>query len=142
MRKVFFVALLMLAAACKEGDPIRATIDQVADAAEDRDVDDVMKHVAASYPGRQDVQETLRRYFFGYRSIDVSIKDFTAERGATTAGATFDVEFTGVPKQIGGLDQLLPSAARYRFDVQLVKEGSEWKIESAEYRQVERSGIR
>ena len=133
MRKLTLLALMLALLSCKESDPVRAMVDEIADAAEDRDVDDVMKHVAATYPGRAEVQQTLRQYFFGYSALNISITNYKAEVGSTTGAATFEVNMTGVPKQIGGLDQLLPRTARYRFDVQLVKEGNDWKVESAEY---------
>jgi hypothetical protein len=141
MRRALLLATMVLAFGCKEADPVRATVDQLAEAAESRDVGDVMKLIATTYPGRAEVEQTLRRYFFGYRAIDISIRNFAAEQGATTAAATFEVDFTGVPKEIGGMDQLLPRAARYRFDVQMVKEGNDWKIESAQYEQIERKAL-
>ena len=136
MRKLTLLALLFVLFACKAGDPVRATIDEIAEAAEDRDVDDVMKHVAATYPGRAEIQQSLRQYFFGYKAINVSISNYKADVSSTTGAVAFEVTFTGVPKTIGGLDQMLPRAARYRFDVQLVKEGNEWKVESADYSQL------
>jgi len=38
MRKLTLLALLFVLFACKAGDPVRATIDEIAEAAEDRDV--------------------------------------------------------------------------------------------------------
>ena len=58
MRRVFVAAAMLFAlAACKEADPVRAAVDDVAEAAESRDVGDVMEHVAATYPGRQEVEQ-------------------------------------------------------------------------------------
>jgi hypothetical protein len=132
------LALLLLSLACKKGDPIAATINDVAKAAEDRDAAAVVEQLAANYAdengGRREVEETLKRYFFGYRSIDVSIRDLQTFHTGPAAQAKFVVVFAGVPKEIGGLDQLLPSSATYRFDVWLVEEGGKWKITQAQWK--------
>ena len=125
--------VLLLACACETKDPVKATIEDAVAAAEDRDVDGVMAHLSATYPGRAEVEQSLRQYFFGYRTIDISIDKLDISQGNTTAGAALLVKFLGVPKKIGGLDSILPSSATYRFDLQLAKEGSEWKITSAEW---------
>jgi ketosteroid isomerase-like protein len=138
MRRALLV-LLLLTCACEEKDPVKATIESVLAAAEDRDVDGVMAHISATYPGRAEAEQSLRQYFFGYRTIDISIAKLDISKGDTTAGAALLVKFLGVPKQIGGLDQILPASAEYRFDLQLAKEGDAWKIVAAEW---EQSGVR
>ena len=132
IRKALIVVLL-LAAACAGKDPVRTTIDAAIDAAEDRDVEGVMKHLSVTYPGRAEAEQALRQYFFGYRTIDISIDKIDVSQGNTTAGVALLIRFLGVPKQIGGLDQILPASASYRFDLQLAKEGGEWRITSAEW---------
>jgi ketosteroid isomerase-like protein len=127
---VLFVLLLF---ACAEQDPIARLMSDVADAAEERDAGAVMEHVAASYPGRAEVENTLRRYFFAYKTFDVTVRDLETTVSGGEAFATFNVDMLGVPKQVGGIDQFLPRAATYRFDVTLVEEGGEWKIASARW---------
>ena len=129
------VVLLFLLLACKEKDPVVATIDEVTEAAEDRDADEVMRYLASSYAGRSEVEETLRRYFFAYRTIDVSVQQLESNHSSDSGAATFRVDFLGVPKEIGGLDQIMPRTAVYRFDLDFIVEGGQWKISAAEWRQ-------
>ena len=127
---VLFVVLLF---ACAEEDPIARLVKDVADAAEERDAGEVMQHVAASYDNRAEVENTLRRYFFGYKTFDVTVRDLESTVSGSEAFATFNVDFIGIPKTIGGMDQLLPRSATYRFDITLVQEGGAWKISSARW---------
>ena len=135
---LLFASLLLLALACKpEKDPIAATIEAVADAAEERDAAAVMEYLSADFPNRAEVETQLRRYFFGYKTIEVIIRDVNAQRSGSTAWATFLVDFVGLPKNVGGFDQYLPRAAKYRFEVTLAEAGGRWKITSAKYEREE-----
>ena len=136
MKRAAAIAFLLLLT-CKKGDPIAATIDAVAKAAEDRDAGAIAEKLAANYSdengGRREAEEALRRYFFAYRSVDVSIRDLKTYQNGPTAQARFVVAFRGVPKTIGGLDQILPSSATYRFEVWLMQDGGSWKITNAQW---------
>jgi hypothetical protein len=134
VRRAILLGLFLLVA-CKEKDPVVATIDQVTEAAEDRDAEEVMKYVASNYADRAEVQDLLRRYFFAYRTIDVSVQQLESNHSTDSGAATFRVDFLGVPKEIGGLDQIMPRTAVYRFDVDFVVENGQWKISAAEWRQ-------
>ncbi len=134
MRRAILLGLFLLVA-CKEKDPVVATIDHVTEAAEDRDAEEVMKYVASNYADRAEVQDLLRRYFFAYRTIDVSVQQLESNHSTDSGAATFRVDFLGVPKEIGGLDQIMPRTAVYRFDVDFVVENGQWKISAAEWRQ-------
>jgi len=143
MRYAVSIAFLLLLT-CKQADPIATTVNNVAKAAEAKDAAAVVEQLAANYAdengGRREAEETLRRYFFGYRSIKMSIRDLQTFHTGPTAEAKFVVVFAGVPKEIGGLDQLLPSSATYRFDVWLVEEGGKWKITQAQWKPEGASG--
>lgn len=136
MRRACLVPFLLLLA-CHKEDPIAGAIQQVASAAEDRDAGAVVELLASSYAdeggGRAEVGNTLRRYFFAYRSLNVSIKDLQTWENGPVGQARFRADFTGVPKEIGGIDQLLPASASYQFEVWLVREGGDWKISAAKW---------
>ena len=134
MRRAILLSLFLLFA-CKEKDPVVATLNEVTEAAEDRDAEEVMKYVASSYADRSEVQELLRRYFFAYRTIDVSVQQLESNHSTDSGAATFRVDFLGVPKEIGGLDQVMPRTAVYRFDLDFIVESGQWKISAAEWRQ-------
>ena len=132
MRLRVVLAVLLLAA-CAEKDPIARTIDRVVEAAEDRDAADVMQSLAASYPARADVELELRRYFFGYDRIDIAVRELESQTTPEGGWATFRVDFIGAPKKAGGLDQFLLRSATYRFALDFVAEGGEWKIAKAQW---------
>lgn len=137
MRRAVAIAFLLLLT-CKKEDPIAGVIHAVAKAAEDRDAEAVVAYVAPGYSdengGRREVEENLRRYFFGYRSIKVNIRDLETFRTGPAGEAKFVVDFTGSPKEIGGLDSILPSSATYRFDVWLQETDGDWKITQAQWK--------
>jgi len=129
-----WLLVLLLALSCAEQkDPIAATLDSVAAAAEERDSSAVLGHLAPEFPNRAEVENQLRRYFFGYKTIEVVIRERNVQRSGSTAWATFLVDFIGLPKQVGGFDQYLPRSAHYRFEVTLADQGGEWKITSAKW---------
>lgn len=128
---------MLLLAACAQKDPVVHTIDRITEAAEDRDAAEVASLLSSRYTGqnggRSEVERELRRYFFGYRSIDITVRELRTESSATGGSATFRVDFAGLPKQAGGFDQYLPRSATYRFAVDLVPEEGQWKISSAQW---------
>ncbi|HET8774252.1 MAG TPA: hypothetical protein VFP80_10690 [Thermoanaerobaculia bacterium] len=127
------LCILLLLAACAEKDPVVRTIDRTVDAAEDRDAADVVQSLASTYPGRAEVAQELRRYFFGYEHLDVTVRELQSQSTPDGGWATFRVDFTGVPKKAAGLDQFLPRSATYRFALDFVVESREWKIAKAQW---------
>ena len=136
MRRAAVFAFLLLFA-CKKGDPIANVIHDIEKAAEDRDAGAVVEKLAANYAddngGRREAEDALRRYFFAYKSVDLSIRDLKTYQNGPTAQARFVVAFSGTAKEVGGLDQLVPSSATYRFEVWMVVEGGAWKITNAQW---------
>jgi hypothetical protein len=132
MRRLL-LAVLLVVAACAEKDPVVRTIDRVVVAAEDRDAADVVALLASGYPGRADVELELRRYFFGYDHIDMTVRELKSQSTADGGWATFRVDFSGTPKKAAGLDQFLPRSATYRFALDFVVESGEWKIAKAQW---------
>jgi hypothetical protein len=139
MRRAVTIAILLFLA-CKKGDPIANVIHDIEKAADDRDASAIVEKLAANYAddngGRNEVEQNLKRYFFAYKSIDVSISDLQTWQSGPTAQARFIANFSGTAKEIGGLDQLMPSSAKYKFDVWLAKEGGDWKITNAKWEAV------
>jgi len=124
---------VLLLATCAEKDPIVRTIDHVVEAAEDRDSAEVVQSLSSSYAGRADVEHELRRYFFGYDHIDITVRELESQSTPEGGWATFRVDFTGTPKKAGGLDQILPRSATYRFALDFVNESGEWRIARAQW---------
>ena len=125
--------LVLVLFACANEDPIVRAVADLADAAEDRDAGEVMEHLSPSYEGRAEVETTLRRYFFAYNTMDINVRNLQSTISGEQAFVTFDADFLGTPKTMGGMDQYLPRSTTYRFELVMAEEGGEWKIRSANW---------
>lgn len=139
------LAALVLVAAfpgcAKPADPVQATIDAVVKAANARDADALMQRVAPDFEaadgtGRNDVEARLKGYFQAYEILHVQVSNVQIERSEAAARVRLRAEMNGQPRSIGGLGGLVPSAAKYDFDLRLVREGKEWKLAFAGWQPV------
>jgi hypothetical protein len=139
VRRACSVLLLALFLACGEKDPVARVIADVADAAEERNAGAVLEHLSSHYSdsngGRREIELTLRRYFFAYKTIDITVQHLETTHSSSSGRAAFRVLFIGTPKSVGGMDQFLPRTASYDFDVWLEKEDGDWKITTAQWRE-------
>ena len=129
---VAFLSAVVLSCA-KKSDPIQETIDAVVKAANARDAEALVSHVAldfeaADHSSRADVEARLRGYFAAYEILNVQVSNVQIERGDNAARVRLRAEMTGQPRQVGGIGGLLPSAAKYDFDLRLVLDGKDWKL--------------
>lgn len=125
--------LVLVLFACANEDPIVRAVADLADAAEERDAGEVMEHLSPSYEGRAEVETTLRRYFFAYNTMDINVRNLQSTTSGEQAFVTFDADFLGTPKTMGGMDQYLPRSTTYRFELVMAEEAGEWKITSANW---------
>ncbi|MCL4808429.1 MAG: nuclear transport factor 2 family protein [Thermoanaerobaculia bacterium] len=127
------ILLVPLLACRKEADPVRAAIDSLAAAADDRDADAAGEVLAAAYTDAEHADraaalQTIRRYFAAYERISTSFSDVQIDRKPDLARATFTATFDGAPRKIGSLDAMLPRSAKVRFEMNLVPEEGRWKV--------------
>ncbi len=139
LRVLPILVLVLPLFSCKDkGDPVRAALFEVADATERTDADAVLAHISDSFTGpggegKEQVAAELKRYFFAYESLGVTLSDIVLEKGRDRARAFFNAELTGNPRQIGGLDGLLPRSSKWKFEVTLVLEGKAWRISTGKW---------
>jgi hypothetical protein len=124
---------LPLAACKKESDPVRATIDALAEAASDRDADAAGDLLATAYADAEHADRaaallTIRRYFAAYERISTSFSDLTIDRKPDLVRVTFTATFDGTPRKLGSLDAMLPRSAKVKFEMNLVPEDGKWKV--------------
>src|SRR5262245_8290369 len=119
-RTRFSMLVLACAVACAgPSDPVEAFLDAVVDAAEARDADGVAARLAPEFRGgdaalsRSAAQAELRRYFFTYETVDLTISEVTREPAEGGTRVSFRVDFSGKPKDVGGLAGLMPSLSAY-----------------------------
>jgi len=138
------LAVIMVAATlgcAKKADPIQATIDSVVKAANARDADALLARVAPDFEAadgssRNDVEARLKGYFQAYEILHVQVSNVQIERSEAAARVRLRAEMNGQPRSIGGLGGLVPSAAKYDFDLRLVRDGKEWKLAFAGWQPV------
>ena len=123
-------------------DPVRQLLDGVAAAAQERDAEGVLVRLAPSFRGaggmdRAAAGAELRRYFALYAGLDVTLSEVEVEPDDDGARARFRADLSGRPKDLPGVEGLLPRASAFRFDVRAAPEGDGWTIVSAEWERVE-----
>jgi ketosteroid isomerase-like protein len=135
--------LAVLALSCrKETDPVRRLLNDLEEAAEARDAEAVLKRLAPDFRGqnglrRADAGAELRRYFFGYEKIDVTLSDVAVEPAGDDAYVRLRIDVSGKPTGVGGLEGLLPAASAYRFSLELKKTGEAWLIAAATWERID-----
>ena len=112
---------------------MRAVLDRMVAAAHARDAADVMANVGADFQAadgssRADDEALLRRYFAAYESLDVRLEDVQIERSENAARVRLRAVMSGKPRDVAGLAGLLPSSAKYDFDLRMSRDGGSWKV--------------
>ena len=148
MRRASAIPILvcLLAGACwlacaKKNDPIRETLDAVVKAANARDTAALMAQVAPEFEAadgtsRLDLEVRLNQYFAAYEILHVAFSDVTIEKGNGAAFVRLRAQMSGQPRSVGGLSGLLPSEAKYDFEMRLVNDGEAWKLGWAAWKPV------
>ena len=139
MRRGSWLAGAGLALWCCGGapqDPVERLIHDVSEALSARDAEAVGERIAGDFQGdggmtRADAVATIRRYLAAYDKVAAQV--FDVQRLDATH-LRFRVDFTGKPKDLGGLAGLLPSSAVYEFEVELVGEGDALKVRRGTWR--------
>lgn len=134
------VVLVLIAGCSDDTSPqqqVRAVIASMEQAAEDRDVGDLMEHVSAAYrdsqgQDRAEASRYARGYFIANQSIHLLTRIESVEfPSPDEARVQMQVGMAGRggAQGAGGL-----SADLYDFDVALVREDGEWKVSFADWR--------
>jgi hypothetical protein len=132
-------AAALLSGACgAKGDPVRDSIDAMTKAANARDESALFSHVAASFQAGDgsslsEARSLVSRAFAAYEILNVNVSNLQIERAEGAARVRFRAEMSGQPRKIGGLDALLPSSAKYDFDLRMVPDGGTWKVAWAQW---------
>jgi hypothetical protein len=132
-------ALVSLAGCSDDASPeqkVRAVIEQMEVAAEQRDVGAFMEHISENYrdregQGRSEAARYARGYFIANQSIHLLTRIETLEfPSADEARLKVKVGMAGREAQAGAASL---SADLHDFDVGLVREAGEWKVSYANW---------
>jgi hypothetical protein len=135
-RLALLAALALAACGGPPEDPVERLVHELSSAAQDRDAAAVGEHLAADFRGeggmgKAEAVATVRRSLAGYDRIGVEVFDLQREEAGRVR---FRVDFSGKPKDVGGLAGLLPEAAVYEFELELSGEDSALEVRSAGWR--------
>ena len=124
-----------------ERDPAQALVDELAEAAEDRDAGRIVERLADDFSGpggltRADAAASLRRYFAGYETIDVEVYDVEARPADGMTTVRTRIGFKGEANRAFGLEGLLPPSAVYRFDLDVGERDGVWRVVRAAWERV------
>ena len=130
---MFLVAFTM---ACNSKDPLTLLMADLEEAAEALDVSGIENRLASEFSGndgisRDETLAVLRRYFVAYEQIRLDVTD--VERSKEGNRVTFLVSFSGQGNTAFKLQNLLPSAAEYSFELRLVQEADMLKVKQASW---------
>ncbi len=134
---VVLSALALIACTTKtDDDRVRAVINDVQKAAEDRDVKEALSHVDTNYrdPAGNDYQAVkgmMLYYFFRHQKLSIIVSNLEIVVDGTSASARFEAILSG---RTGSAGDILPDAlSAYRFDVSFRNDRGDWKIISARW---------
>lgn len=142
---MWIIAALLLAASimgCNSKDPLDLLIEELEEAAENRDVNAFEKRLAADFTAndqihREEALALLRRYFLAYERITVDVTKL--ERSTTGNRVNFQVSFSGNVNEkfnVKNLQNILPSTAVYHFDLRLLQEEGSLKVQKAFWKEI------
>ncbi len=140
---ILTVALMaVLVTACgKPPTPLEQLLSDLEDRVEARDAEGVTELLAPEFSGegglrRAAVPAELKRYFFAYESLDVTLSGVEADDPPRKV--TLRVDLEGRPKEVFGLDNLVPAASAHRFVLELAGDGGPLRIKAANWERIDR----
>ncbi len=148
MKKTIAIFLVFIFASsfsgCAKEDEqakVKKVITAVQAASEEKEVKKVMKHVSKNYSDPQgnnyeSIKGLLLGYFFRYPKITAYISNLHISVEGVAAKAEFEAVLTSGVKT-GSISDVIPeSLGVWDFDVTLKKESGEWKVTSAQWREI------
>jgi hypothetical protein len=142
MRGTVLVVVSAVAAACGGSrDPVERLLVDLEAAAEDRDAGAVLEHLAPGFHGRGGLDRTgagaeLRRYFGLYREVEVEVSEVRVA-GPDRRRVSCRIDFSGRARSVPGLEGMLPGTSAYRFELDLVPDGSRRRIVAAAWERLD-----
>ena len=143
-RKRIVLALLAVwsASSCAAKSPLDRLLHDLEARVEDRNAEAVVELLAPDFKAengmsRAEVQGELKRYFFAYESLDVSLSEI-APSGAPPTHVSLRVDMEGKVRQVGGLGDLMPGLSAWSFDFDLVTKDGRLLVSAARWTRIDR----
>jgi hypothetical protein len=134
-----FTAILMTGChADTDQDKVKKVVHKVRQAAEDKDIKQVLSLLSKTYKDPQgntynDMKDLLLYYFFKHAKISIFITDLEVRVNRPVATAGFQAVLSGRNKAESAGNILPEALGAYAFNVSLTLESGEWRIVSAKW---------
>ncbi|MBI5048489.1 MAG: hypothetical protein HZB54_06055 [Deltaproteobacteria bacterium] len=142
--------LLLLLSACakrpSEEDKLKAIVNKAAESAQDKDIDEIRRHISKSYKDQEGndydgVRRILAYHFIRAETVSIFVRSVDAEIKGDTALVRANVILVR-GKEVKSISDIIPeSAAGYRFEMIFKKEGRDWKTVSGTWQDVGAAGL-
>ena len=142
----FFFILSSCTKPISEGDKLKAIVNEVAEAAQNKDIDEIRKHISKSYRDQEGndydgVRKILLYHFIRAEAISAFVRSTDVEIKGDTALVKANVLLVR-GKEIKSIKDIIPeSAAGYSFEMIFKKEGKDWKVVSGAWQDVGAAGL-
>ena len=143
---LFFLALSACAKPISEEAQLKAIVNEVAEAAQKKDIDRIRKHISKSYRDQEGndydgVRRVLLYHFIRAETVSVFVRSTDVEIKGDTALVKANVILVR-GKEIKNISDIIPeSAAGYRFEIVFKKEKEDWKAVSGAWQDVWAAGL-
>jgi len=129
-----------------EEDRLKAIVNEVAEAAQKKDIDGIRRHISKSYkdPEGNDydsVRRLLLYHFIRAETVSIFMRSVDADIKGDTALVTANVILVR-GKEVKSIKDIIPeSTAGYRFEMIFKKENKDWKAVSGIWQNVGAAGL-
>ena len=143
---LFFLTLSSCSKGVSEENRLKAIVNEVAEAAQNKDIDEIRKHISKSYRDQEGndydgVRRILLYHFIRAETVSVFVRSTDVEiKGDTALVKANAILARG--KEVKSIKDIIPeSAAGYRFEVIFKKENKDWKVVSGSWQDVGAAGL-
>ena len=142
----FFFTISSCAKPISEEAQLKTIVNEVAEAAQKKDIDRIRKHISKSYRDQEGndydgVRRVLLYHFIRAETVSVFVRSTDVEIKGDTALVKANVILVR-GKEIKNISDIIPeSAAGYRFEMVFKKEGRDWKVVSGAWQDVGAAGL-
>ncbi len=146
---VFILLCLFISGCTKqiaEEDKLKAIVNEVAEAAQKKDIDEIRKHISKSYRDQEgndydSVRRILLYHFIRAETVSIFVRSVDADIKGDTALVKANVILVR-GKEVKSIKDIIPeSAAGYRFEMIFKKENKDWKVVSGAWQDVGAAGL-
>lgn len=143
---LFFLTLSACAKGVSEEDRLKQIINEAAEAAQEKDIDEVRKHISKLYGDQEgndydSIRRLLLYHFIRAETVSIFVRSVDADIKGDTALVKANVVLVR-GKEVKSIKDIIPeSAAGYRFELIFKKDNKDWRVVSGTWQNVGAAGL-